>query len=293
MYRYKVFSPDGTLWLVSDSGAVSGAVTNSLARIGVLTSGDGVDAARAARIGRPVVFARQGEGPDQPAFYGEAYVPVIVDGRPIAVVETYVDQSRNARDFSDTFSIAAVVLILLTAVSFGLPAFALYRRTKEKLLADEQIRFLAGHDALTGLPNRDGLVEAIQDALGAVGWRGRGLAVHFIDLGRFKEVTDAHGHAGGDFLLRTTAERLRGAIGDGDCVARVFGHEFAVLQVRADSRAEARQGAERLRRRPGDAAALPGSRDRGQVRHRGRRRTGRWCRRRSAADLRRTGEQQG
>lgn len=95
--------------------------------------------------------------------------------------------------------------------------------------SEEQLHFLANHDALTGLPNRTLLHERIEHGLRRV-QRERGrLAVLFIDLDRFKVINDTLGHHAGDQLLKTAAERLQQCLRDSDTVARQGGDEFVVL----------------------------------------------------------------
>jgi diguanylate cyclase (GGDEF)-like protein len=105
---------------------------------------------------------------------------------------------------------------------------------------------MAHHDALTGLANRTQLVEKLQNALTALPSRGGGIAVHFIDLDRFKSVNDTLGHDGGDFLLRTVAERLRSVIRIDDTVARLGGDEFVVVQTGVSDRDQVKEFARRL-----------------------------------------------
>ena len=98
----------------------------------------------------------------------------------------------------------------------------------------EQLRHQAYHDALTGLPNRLHLLEAVEQELG----RGTGsTAVLYLDLDRFKSVNDTWGHSAGDELLTEFARRLSGAIRAQDLAARLGGDEFAVLVRDADSEA--------------------------------------------------------
>ena len=112
--------------------------------------------------------------------------------------------------------------------------------------AQAQISHMAHHDALTGLANRTQLVEKLQNALTALPSRGGGIAVHFIDLDRFKSVNDTLGHDGGDFLLKIVAERLRSVTRIDDVVARLGGDEFVVVQTRVNGKDQAEDFARRL-----------------------------------------------
>jgi diguanylate cyclase (GGDEF)-like protein/PAS domain S-box-containing protein len=112
--------------------------------------------------------------------------------------------------------------------------------------AQAQISHMAHHDALTGLANRTQLVEKLEKALAVLPVRGGSLAVHFIDLDRFKSINDTLGHDGGDFLLKTVAERLRGVTRIDDMVARLGGDEFVVVQTEVKSKDQAEDFARRL-----------------------------------------------
>jgi diguanylate cyclase (GGDEF)-like protein len=236
VFRYKIFNLAGYSQLVAENGLILDSVS-------VFDD----EPALALKTGEPIIHDEHDGSPGQPDFYAEAYVPIYVDGRPIAVVEAYVDQSHKAAEFQGAFLNAAIAITGLTALSFGLPAFTLYRRTRQKLLADERIRFLAHHDALTGLLNRNSLTVELNRSIASVGPRGSGLAVHFIDVDRLKEINDSRGHACGDFVLETVAERLRLVVRKGGgSVARLGGDEFVVVQLNADSRSEALGLAERI-----------------------------------------------
>lgn len=113
--------------------------------------------------------------------------------------------------------------------------------------AQNRIRFLAQHDALTGLPNRTLLTERLQQALAAARRRARSdLALLCIDLDDFKLVNDTLGHAAGDTLLCEIAQRMRDAVRENDTVARLGGDEFAVVQAETNGWEDARALAERL-----------------------------------------------
>ncbi len=99
----------------------------------------------------------------------------------------------------------------------------------DRRAAEEQIAFLAYHDALTGLPNRAMLDELLDLALARARRVDQGVAVILVDLDDFKLVNDSLGHDAGDALIAELAERMREATRDTDLVARPGGDEFLVL----------------------------------------------------------------
>ncbi|GAC1544044.1 MAG: hypothetical protein NVS2B7_18140 [Herpetosiphon sp.] len=102
--------------------------------------------------------------------------------------------------------------------------------TQRKILGD-QLEHQAFHDALTNLPNRTLFVERLTDALALAQdyRRPATVAVLFLDLDRFKVINDSLGHAAGDQLLKTVAERLQECVRPGDTCARLGGDEFSIL----------------------------------------------------------------
>ncbi len=105
------------------------------------------------------------------------------------------------------------------------------RDLRERRTAEEKIRYLAEHDGLTGLPNRNSLQGRLAAALDRVEASGESLAVICIDLDHFKEANDLHGHHAGDALLVETARRLQAAITAPSFAARLGGDEFVVIQI--------------------------------------------------------------
>jgi diguanylate cyclase (GGDEF)-like protein len=104
-----------------------------------------------------------------------------------------------------------------------------FRDATGELRARRELEHRAMHDTLTGLPNRELLMDRLSVALARLGRQGTAVGVLFIDLDGFKEVNDAHGHTVGDELLVSVASRLRREVRDGDTVARYGGDEFVVL----------------------------------------------------------------
>jgi diguanylate cyclase (GGDEF)-like protein/PAS domain S-box-containing protein len=96
-----------------------------------------------------------------------------------------------------------------------------------------RVEHMAHHDALTDLANRVLLNARLEQALGHAR-EDEMVAIHHLDLDRFKAVNDTLGHPGGDKLLKMVADRLRALVRDNDTIARMGGDEFAIVQVAAD-----------------------------------------------------------
>jgi diguanylate cyclase (GGDEF)-like protein len=103
-------------------------------------------------------------------------------------------------------------------------ASAIVRKQNEAWL-----QYIAHHDPLTDLPNRELFHDRLQTALARARRNKERLAVLYIDLDGFKEVNDGHGHAVGDLLLQEVAQRIRRCLRESDTVGRIGGDEFVVL----------------------------------------------------------------
>ena len=106
---------------------------------------------------------------------------------------------------------------------------AISRDVTEQKRTVERVRWAAGHDAMTGLPNRRVFHEQLQETLAEAKDSGGRVGLLILDIDHFKEVNDDRGHDCGDALLRVFAERLRLAVRSTDTVARLGGDEFAVI----------------------------------------------------------------
>ncbi|MEO0798670.1 MAG: EAL domain-containing protein [Pseudomonadota bacterium] len=115
----------------------------------------------------------------------------------------------------------------------------------DRVGVEQRISHAARHDALTGLPNRTNFLDALEQALTRVR-RGEQIALHLVDLDRFKNVNDTHGHSIGDKLIAAVAERMRAVVRETDIVARLGGDEFAILQIPAETASAAEALACRL-----------------------------------------------
>ncbi|HEY5474799.1 MAG TPA: GGDEF domain-containing protein [Candidatus Limnocylindrales bacterium] len=103
------------------------------------------------------------------------------------------------------------------------------REINEIRQTEVALQHLATHDTLTDLPNRFLMVDRLEQLLARAKRSGTAFAVLFMDIDRFKEVNDAHGHEFGDLLLRAVAQRLRKSVRQSDTVARIGGDEFVII----------------------------------------------------------------
>jgi PAS domain S-box-containing protein len=101
----------------------------------------------------------------------------------------------------------------------------------ERKRAEDQIRFLAHHDVLTGLPNRSLLKDRLTQAILQTQRYNPWVSVVFIDLDNFKTINDSLGHTAGDELLKVVANRMTGCVRATDTVVRLGGDEFVILLI--------------------------------------------------------------
>ncbi len=133
--------------------------------------------------------------------------------------------------------------VLLILAWLAMAVLYLYRRGRRTaaVLFNSEARatHLAYHDALTGLPNRRLFFDRLAQALLQIRRTEEVIAVHCIDLDRFKEINDTFGHHAGDELIRLAGARLAAQCRSPDTVARLSGDEFAIIQTRATAGAAA------------------------------------------------------
>jgi len=105
------------------------------------------------------------------------------------------------------------------------------RDITDRILAEQKIKHLASHDALTNLPNRTMFMDRVEQGLARARRDNTMVALMFIDLDGFKPVNDTFGHDSGDETLRQVAERIVSCLRGTDTVARIGGDEFTVIMT--------------------------------------------------------------
>ncbi|MBI1422520.1 MAG: EAL domain-containing protein [Gammaproteobacteria bacterium] len=171
-------------------------------------------------IGKKPAMLRSGK--HEPEFYqrlwetilrGEVFNDVFINARKdgsIYYEEKYITPIRDQRNHITHF------------ISTG-------NDISERMRVQERLHYMAHHDALTKLPNRNLFLDRLRQAMARARWHKRLIAVMFLDLDRFKTINDSLGHQVGDQLIVQLTQRLSSGVRAGDTIARFGGDEFAIL----------------------------------------------------------------
>lgn len=194
---------------------------------------------QAIRSQRPCIINDYLADPNAEAFHHQARLdgtnsgasfPLLVQGQVVGAM-SFMAVEKNT--FTPEF--AELLQRLVDNVCFALENFD---RADEKTRADERIEYMASHDSLTDLPNREMFNNMLRRAIDAAARYQRHFALLFIDLDRFKVINDSLGHDAGDMLLVEIGGRLRRALRSSDVVARLGGDEFVVILEETAERSE-------------------------------------------------------
>jgi diguanylate cyclase (GGDEF)-like protein/PAS domain S-box-containing protein len=136
------------------------------------------------------------------------------------------NKSKSGQIFPEQLSISVSRDLSGAVVNY----IATFSDVTDKKRAEEQLRYMAEYDDLTGLPNRRLLMDRVVQTITRTKRQElRRFSLMFIDLDRFKSINDSLGHSAGDIVLQEVAQRLQGAVREIDTVSRIGGDEFVIL----------------------------------------------------------------
>ncbi len=159
---------------------------------------------------------------------GTAELPIVSDSGEVVGYFRWVPYHPGSA-FLVSISPALVGALVLLVVTLALFLLALYRRLKVNRAQEERIRFLANHDALTGLLNRSAFERELDAALTPARGVVPQIAVLYLDLDRFKQINDTLGHGAGDSVIRDVAKRIGDVLPRNAHFCRVGGDEFNIF----------------------------------------------------------------
>ena len=139
------------------------------------------------------------------------------------VKQKYIEETKYR------LSIIVSLFLLLIVVLLLFWSFKMKKEIKKRKIAEKNLKHLAEHDPLTGLPNRILFADRLKQAMKNAKRYEESVAVLFIDLDHFKNVNDSLGHSAGDKLLQDVSKRLKNSVRQSDTVARLSGDEFAII----------------------------------------------------------------
>jgi len=216
--RYELYDAKGRL--IFTSGQASGALNDRLVDVMQSPSHDGA-----------VVGLYDGSTEKGPTHFAVLRIPLDLNERARGTLLVYLDQTDQASVLSGYFGLIATVTLILLGIGVATPVAFAWMRSQERWQAEQQVRYLESHDALTGLANRRAFVETLGQAIGRMRRDNTHIAVVCLDIDKFKEVNDASEHGGGDQVLREMATRIRGTLRERDIIARLGADEFAIALV--------------------------------------------------------------
>jgi diguanylate cyclase (GGDEF)-like protein/PAS domain S-box-containing protein len=154
---------------------------------------------------------------------------------PEELMEAYKQgRSLPPREMTITCKDGSIRYVTVEGAIVSNHNLVIYNDITERVRAEEVIRKLAYHDALTGLPNRVLFADRLDFAMSQAHRSQRRLAVMSLDLDRFKNVNDTFGHSVGDKLLHSVGRRLTGLLRKNDTISRTGGDEFSLLMPEID-----------------------------------------------------------
>ena len=167
--------------------------------------------------------------PFQPKVFAEVYYPIRAVGVAPYLMRVLIDFEAKHALYRTLLLIGLVVAAFLVVLFCIYPARKFLQIRHEKAEADERIRYLAAHDPVTGIANRNAFQEAAPRFLEDILRQNSEGVLFRVDIRRFKEINDLYGHTVGDSLLGQIAASLLENMPKGSLIARIGSDEFAMM----------------------------------------------------------------
>ena len=216
--RYELYDARGRL--VFTSGRASLHLGDNLAGVTSNPTKEGA-----------VVGLYSGSATQGPSQFAVLRLPLDLTTQARGTLIVYLDQTDQAGVLSSYFGLIALVTIILLGVGVATPVAFAWMRSQERRQAEEQVRYLESHDALTGLSNRRAFAEGLGEAILRMKQDNTHIAVVCLDIDKFKEINESSEHGGGDQVLREIGSRIRDTLRERDIIARLGADEFAIALV--------------------------------------------------------------
>ncbi|MFK8034107.1 MAG: putative bifunctional diguanylate cyclase/phosphodiesterase [Hyphomicrobiales bacterium] len=160
---------------------------------------------------------------------GQVFHPVSWGGEVRYVLRVLVDMTHISASYSRVLNLGVFAVLLLLFLSFVFPAFKYVRTARSHRLLDTKAHFLANHDVLTGISNRNAFQDQAPRRIDLCRCAEHEGVLLIVDINNFKEINDFYGHQVGDEVLQKVAALLQGLVSKDCIVARLGGDEFGVL----------------------------------------------------------------
>ncbi len=193
---------------------------------------DGGSPISAALGGEAFSQSNIGTDADGGGYFTLAFVPILTESGQIrGALGVVVNNSAKRSLYLAWLSGTLAALFLLVGLGLIVPGSAAWFRLREKWEAQARADFLVSHDPLTSIGNRSHFLDQLAKTLEDHMDEGRQMALHYIDIDRFKEINDSFGVEAGDKFLQDITDKLL-TIADGpDRIARIGSDEFAIIQA--------------------------------------------------------------
>ncbi|MEM9581931.1 MAG: EAL domain-containing protein [Pseudomonadota bacterium] len=175
------------------------------------------------------IYIRQSDNPRIPSTFAEVYYPVSDEDSTRYILRVLVNLEDQAQLYKGLIFFAALASVILVGSAIAYPTWRYITAAKKQKHADKRVAFLANHDVLTNLYNRNNFQETISDTIWTAQERGQSALLFMLDLDNFKEINDFYGHPVGDKILCEFASSLKNAAPENAYIARLGGDEFVVV----------------------------------------------------------------